>query len=69
MAHIYTIRCPKCGKEYEVMKGILMSECGINPIPKERLEETPVTCPKCGFSFSLKDEMYKDNIGLTMLVD
>lgn len=51
------------------MKGILMSECGLNPIPKERLEETPVTCPKCGFSFSLKDEMYKDNIGLTMLVD
>lgn len=69
MAHIYTVRCPKCGKEYEVMKGILMSECGLNLIPKERLEETPVTCPKCGFSFSLKDEMYKDNIGLTMLVD
>lgn len=69
MAHIYTIRCPKCGKEYEVMKGILMSECGLDPMPKEREFETPVKCPKCGFEFSIQDEKYQENVMLTMLAD
>jgi len=69
MAHIYTVRCPKCGKEYEVMKGILMSECDLDPMPKEREFETPVKCPKCGFEFSLQDEKYQDSIVLTMLED
>ena len=32
MASIYTVRCPKCGKEYEVMKGILMSEEDLNEL-------------------------------------
>ena len=69
MASIYTIRCPKCGKEYEVMKGILMSECDLDPMPKEREFETPVKCPKCGFEFSLQDENYKDSVMLSMLAD
>ena len=69
MAQIYTIRCPKCGKEYEVMKGILMSEEHLNPLPKDRKEETPVKCPKCGFELSILDERYKDCIMLTMLAD
>ena len=69
MAHIYTIRCPKCGKKYEVMKGILMSECDLDPMPKDREFETPVKCPKCGFEFSLQDEKNKENIIEFMLLD
>jgi len=68
MAHIYTIRCPKCGKEYEAMKGILMSECD-NPVPDERREETPVACPHCGQKLSLKDEKSKAYIQTVMMVD
>ena len=29
MASIYTVRCPKCGKEYEVMKGMTVEEYGV----------------------------------------
>ena len=69
MAQIYTIRCPKCGREYEVMKGVLMSEMDLDPMPKEREFETPVKCPKCGFEFSLQDEKNKENIIEFMLLD
>lgn len=69
MAHIYTIRCPKCGNNYEVMKGILISESERDPMSKEREFETPVKCPKCGFEFSLQDENYKDSFILSMLAD
>lgn len=68
MAQIYTIRCPQCGKEYEVMKGILMSECD-KPIPEERKEETPVTCPHCGQILSLADEKAKAYIQTVMMAD
>ena len=48
MAKVYTINCPKCGCQFEVMKGILVSESDLDPIPEERQEETPFTCPICG---------------------
>ena len=52
MAKVYTINCPKCGCQFEVMKGILVNESDLDPIPEERREETPFTCPICGLEMS-----------------
>ena len=69
MAKIYLIRCPKCGKEYEAMKGILMSECGLDPIPEDRQEETPVECPHCGHKLNLQEESSQACIETIMMAD
>lgn len=54
MAQIYTIKCPKCGKEFEVMKGILMSEVG-KDVPADRDENIPAVCPTCKLKIDLQD--------------
>ena len=69
MATIYNIICPKCGKQYQAMKGILMSECNLDPIPEERDEENPVMCPHCGEKLSLQDEGSRKNIQSVMMAD
>ena len=69
MAHIYIIRCPKCGKEYEATKGIFVSECGIDPIPEDRQEDTPAVCPHCGHKLDLQEESSKAYIESIMLAD
>ena len=68
MAQIYTIRCPKCGREFEAMKGILMSECD-KPIPEERKEDTPVVCPICGLKMTIEEAEEKVCIQTEMMVD
>ena len=46
MAQIYTVKCPKCGKVFEVHKGIL--PCASDqPVPDELKMETPAVCPVC----------------------
>ena len=69
MATLYTIICPKCGCEFEVMKGILMSEAHLDPIPEERLEETPFTCPVCGLEMSTRDENFHDHVAEVAMID
>ena len=68
MAQIYTIRCPKCGREFEAMKGILMSECD-KPIPEDRKEETPVVCPICGLELTIDEAREKGYIQSVIMAD
>ncbi len=69
MAKIYIIKCPACGQEFEITKGILASESGLSPIPEDRLDETPFDCPFCGHTMSLEDEGFRDHIVAMMMVD
>ena len=69
MAKIYTIVCPKCGHEFEIMKGILVSEAGMDPVPEERLEETPFKCPVCGLEMSTEDENFNEYVKSVMMID
>ena len=69
MAKVYTINCPKCGCQFEVMKGILVSESDLDPIPEERQEETPFTCPICGLEISTQDPDFNDHVEIVMMVD
>ena len=69
MAKIYIIKCPACGQEFEITKGILASESGLSPIPEDRLDETPFDCPLCGHTMSLEDEDFQDHVVAMMMVD
>lgn len=69
MAKIYTIKCPVCGQEFEVTKGILVNELNLNPIPKDRQEETPFDCPFCGHTMSIEDENFNTHIVSMMMAD
>ena len=69
MAKVYTVNCPKCGHQFEVMKDILVSESNLDPIPEERLEETPFTCPICGLEMSTQDPDFNDHVEMVMMVD
>lgn len=51
------------------MKGILVSESNLNPIPDERLEETPFKCPVCGLVMSVEDQDFNDHVEMVMMVD
>lgn len=68
MAHIYTVKCPKCGKEFEVMKGILMSEVD-KEVPADRDFNVPAVCPTCKFKIDLQDPANEKYISLLMLAD
>ncbi len=69
MAQIYNIICPKCGKKFEVMKGILMSECEKGDIPAERKEETPFKCPHCRHQMSVQDPNFNDHVESVIKAD
>ena len=68
MAQIYTIKCPKCGKEFEVMKGILMSEVG-KDVPADRDESVPAVCPTCKLKIDLQDPESQQYIKCVMMAD
>lgn len=68
MAQIYTIKCPKCGKEFEVMKGILMSEVG-KEVPADRDESVPAVCPTCKLKIDLQDPESQQYIKCIMMAD
>ena len=69
MAKTYFIKCPACGQDFEVTKGILVSESGLNPIPKDRLDDTPFDCPFCGHTMSVEDEDFMEHVVTIMMVD
>ena len=69
MATLYTIICPECGFEFNVLKGIRMSEAHLNPIPEDRLEETPFICPMCGLEMSTQDEDFHDHVTEVAMID
>lgn len=69
MAKVYNIKCPVCGQEFEVMKGILVSECNLDPIPDDRKDETPFDCPFCGHTMSIEDEDFNSHVVSIMMAD
>lgn len=68
MATIYNIKCPVCGEEFQTMKGILMSECD-KPVPKDREEDAPFSCPKCGKVFRVTDNDFQKDVTSIMMAD
>ena len=69
MAKSYIIECPVCGRDFQVTKGILVSESGLDPIPEDRLDETPFKCPFCGHTMSVKDNDFNTRIVSMMMAD
>ena len=69
MAKIYVIKCPVCGQEFKVTKGILVSESGLDSIPKDRKEETPFNCPICGHTMSVENEDFMEHVVTMMMAD
>ena len=69
MATIYTMICPECGRKVDVLKGILMSETGLDPIPEERQMETPFSCPDFGHIMSTEDKDFKQHIETIIMAD
>ena len=68
MAQIYTIKCPKCGRTFEVTKGPLVSEMD-KPLPEERREDTPAICPVCKLAIDLQDPANEKYIVSVLMVD
>ena len=68
MAQIYTIKCPKCGRTFEVTKGPLVSEMD-KPLPEDRREDTPAVCPVCKLSIDLQDQANEKYIVSVLMVD
>ena len=68
MAQIYTIKCPKCGRTFEVTKGPLVSEMD-KPLPEERREDTPAVCPVCKLAIDLQDQANDKYIVSVLMVD
>lgn len=69
MAQQFTIKCPKCGYEFEITKGVLMSWDFSKPIPKELQEETPFNCPKCNHQMSVLDDDFHDYVVEVLMMD
>ncbi len=69
MAQLYIIKCPQCGHEFEVSKGVLMSWDFSKPIPKELQDETPFNCPNCKHQMCVLDDDFHDHVVRTLLMD
>lgn len=68
MATIYRIRCPKCGHEFEEMKGPLMSDMG-RKLPASRDEKKPFRCPACGRRFYTEDRDFPSHVIELIMAD
>lgn len=69
MAQLYTIKCPVCGEEFNVGKGITMNWDPAIPIPEQAKEETPFNCPKCGRKMCVLDDDFNENVTSVLFVD
>ena len=69
MAQLYTIKCPKCGKVFNVAKGVLMSWDFSKPIPDFAKDKTPFNCPNCNHSMCVLDDDFHDNVIDVMFAD
>lgn len=68
MAQIYTIKCPKCGRTFEAIKGVLVSEMD-RPIPENRKEDAPAVCPVCKLEIDLQDPANEKYIVSVIMAD
>lgn len=62
MAQFFTIKCPKCGEEFNIVKGVYMSWDFTKPIPEDLKEETPFNCPKCNHTMCVKDDSFNNYV-------
>ena len=62
MTILYTIKCPKCGEQFSVPKGVLRSWDFSQPIPEEYRDETPFICPNCNHTMSVMDEDFDNHV-------
>ena len=62
MAQLYSIKCPKCGEQFEVPKGVFKSWDFSQPIPEGLRDETPFNCPSCGHTMCVLDEDFSDHV-------
>ena len=69
MATYYTIKCPKCGCVFDVVKGVTMSYDFSKPIPVDLREETPFHCPDCNHSMCVEDEQFNTCLLEVVLAD
>ena len=69
MAELLKIKCPKCGHQFEITKGVLMSWDFSKPIPEELREETPFNCPKCNHQMSVLDDDIHDHVVESCFMD
>lgn len=69
MAQLYTIKCPKCGREFNVLKGVTMSWDFSRPIPKNLQEDTPFNCPDCNHQMCVNDKIFQDCVVVIMHLD
>ena len=69
MAQLFEIKCPKCGEEFEITKGVLMSWDFSKPIPVDLREETPFNCPNCQHTMCVRDEEFNDHVENVIFAD
>ena len=69
MAQLYTIKCPKCGTEFAIGKGVLMSWDFSKPIPESLRDETSFDCPICKHKMCVKDEDFQKHIVNVVFLD
>lgn len=69
MAQLYTVKCPKCGTEFIVPKGVLMSWDFSKPTPIESRDETPFNCPKCNHTMCVNDGDFHEHVVNVVYVD
>ena len=69
MAQLYTIKCPKCGRGFNVLKGVTMSWDFSRPIPKNLQEDTPFNCPDCNHQKCVNDKIFQDCVVVIMHLD
>ena len=69
MATYYTIKCPKCGCVFDVVKGVTMSYDFSKPIPVDLREETPFHCPDCNLTMCVEDEQFNTSLLEVVLAD
>ena len=62
MAILYTIKCPQCGEQFSVPKGVIRSWDFSQPIPEEYRDETPFHCPNCDYIMSVMDEDFNNHV-------
>ncbi len=69
MAQFYIIKCPKCGTQFGIGKGVFMSWDFSKPIPESLRDETSFDCPICKHTMCAKDEDFHDHVVSVQFID
>lgn len=69
MARFYSIRCPKCGEQFVVPKGVFKSWDFSQSIPEDLRDETPFNCPNCNHTMCVLDEDFRNHVVQVIYAD